>query len=318
MANLSPQGHGPRFVDLTGRVFGALTVLEEASHEGLAVYWRCVCACGGASTTRTSSLLSGVSVRCAACAHSARRTAHAFRGTQIYTAWANMIQRCGNPSCPSWKNYGGRGIEYCERWDMFENFREDMGLPPFPKATLERKDNEGDYEPGNVVWARRSAQARNTRRNLQITLNGRTLCLKDWTLELGLDYDVIKSRILRGWEPERALTAPPERTDPVGNTRVMLQGRTQKLNAWAKELGVSAKAVKTRVARGQSPRDALITPVRPPKQSFQATLDGRTQNLKAWAVELGVSYSTVYARVKLGMEPEEALTTPVCKAKSPK
>ena len=88
---------------------------------------------------------------------------HGMRYSSIYGCWANLIQRCSNPKNPKYKYYGARGIKVCARWHFFENFYADMGDKP-EGLTLERKNNDGDYEPGNCKWATHKEQANNTRR----------------------------------------------------------------------------------------------------------------------------------------------------------
>ena len=123
-----------------------------------------------------------------------------------YCVWENMIQRCNNPKTPHYYNYGGRGIKVCKRWKSFENFYEDMG--DRPKGTsLERIDNDGDYEPGNCRWATQKEQMRNTRRTSFLTIGGVTKPRATWAEEAGIGISTLKGRIRRGW-PEDKLLIP--------------------------------------------------------------------------------------------------------------
>lgn len=126
-----------------------------------------------------------------------------------YGVWASMWSRCTNPNVPSWKTYGEKGVSICDRWISFENFLSDMGLRPSKHHTLERKDNHLGYSPNNCCWATRSEQSRNTCRTKLITRNGLTLCLKDWSARVGLNYPTVSQRVRGyGWSVERALTEP--------------------------------------------------------------------------------------------------------------
>jgi hypothetical protein len=89
-------------------------------------------------------------------------TIHGRRRTTEYFIWRNFRQRCTNPKDPCFKNYGGRGISVCDRWNKFENFFADMGERP-PGLTLDRRNNDGDYDKGNCRWATRSEQNLNRR-----------------------------------------------------------------------------------------------------------------------------------------------------------
>lgn len=129
--------------------------------------------------------------------------------TAEYQTWASMIGRCCTPTAEGWPDYGGRGVTVCERWrDSFEAFLADMGHRPSAKHSIERLDVNGHYEPYNCVWATRATQSRNTRRNRMITFQGRTQCLIDWAVELGLTKSALKHRLDRGWSVERALSEP--------------------------------------------------------------------------------------------------------------
>lgn len=133
---------------------------------------------------------------------------HGYSRTGVHNVWIAMTQRCTNPKCPNWKNYGARGITVCERWKTFMNFLEDMG--PRPKGmTLERINNQGNYEPGNCRWASYHDQQRNRRDSRPITYNGVTKSQIDWSLEMGGPKNLVCRRINNlGWSPERAITTP--------------------------------------------------------------------------------------------------------------
>lgn len=166
----------PKFIDLTGQVFGRLTALRRAddwfSRAGKrATRWLCQCACGKTTTVFRNSVVSGLTRSCGCLkietsvgripTHGNDRHHHV---TAEYTAWAHAKQRCYNERGKAWKNYGGRGITVCERWKTsFEAFLEDMGLRPSPKFTLERINNDLGYSPDNCIWGTRSQQNRNRR-----------------------------------------------------------------------------------------------------------------------------------------------------------
>lgn len=101
-----------------------------------------------------------------------------------------MVARCSSaPSADRFGLYAARGIKVCVRWQGptgFANFLADIGPRPSPQHSIERKNNDGDYKPGNVKWATRAEQARNTRRTIKVKINGRTQCLKDWADETGV------------------------------------------------------------------------------------------------------------------------------------
>lgn len=118
-----------------------------------------------------------------------------------------IIARCENPKSSVYEYYGGRGIKVCERWKDFELFIADMGDKPSAKHSLERIDNEGNYEPGNCVWATRAAQMRNTRRNVWVTVGGHRMTLIDAATFVGLKPITVYTRRHRG-EPECAWFRP--------------------------------------------------------------------------------------------------------------
>lgn len=138
------------------------------------------------------------------------RHGHSRRGMQTPTwrSWGSMIRRCYTPSEKGFQHWGGRGITVCERWrSSFENFLADMGERP-PGTTLDRIDNERGYEPGNCQWADWTHQNKNRRYTRWVEHNGQRLCLKDWAKQLGIPYQTLHMRLIRGWSEQKALTTP--------------------------------------------------------------------------------------------------------------
>lgn len=126
------------------------------------------------------------------------------RNPKEYIAWVHMTQRCNNANHRSYKNYGGRGITVCERWLKFENFLADVGSAPSPKLTLDRINNDGNYEPENVRWATTKEQSENKRSNKVV--NGKTYAKISY--ELGGTRNLVNSRLNHGWSVQDAISKP--------------------------------------------------------------------------------------------------------------
>jgi len=116
-----------------------------------------------------------------------------------------MMNRCANPKTPGFHYYGGRGIKLYARWLKFENFLADMGPRP-PGTSLDRKDNDGDYEPNNCRWATPKEQRNNCRDCRIVTVNGISKNVRQWSEQTGLLHGTILNRLRRGWSPEAALS----------------------------------------------------------------------------------------------------------------
>ena len=117
------------------------------------------------------------------------------------------MQRCYRIKEKSYQDYGGRGITVCDRWHDFVNFLADMGEVQ-AKLTLDRKDNNGNYEPTNCRWATRGQQLRNTRISQFVTHNGVTKSIWDWAEEIGIKGKTLKKRLSGGWDINKAMTTP--------------------------------------------------------------------------------------------------------------
>jgi len=156
-------------LDLKGCVFGKLTVIELDKVENYRSSWLCQCSCGNKKSIKLGNLRSGRSRSCGCntrIATSQRKKG--FRGTRQYYVWVEMKQRCHNPNNSNYKHYGKRGIKVCDRWiNSYQNFLEDMGERP-KGLTLERVNNDGNYEPNNCKWATCKEQANNRRNSLKV------------------------------------------------------------------------------------------------------------------------------------------------------
>lgn len=188
--------------DLTGQRFGKLLVLRSShtSQAGKDRHWECRCDCGNTSTPTANNLYYGLSKSCG-CA--GVKTTHGLSKTPEYKVWASMKARCLREP-----RYAGRGIAVCERWQEFEGFFEDMGPRPSSGSTIERLDNNGNYEPGNCCWATRLQQNNNKSNNLILELNGTKKTAKEWSRCLGLPYQGLIQRLRNGWSHEEALLKP--------------------------------------------------------------------------------------------------------------
>lgn len=188
---------------------GKLTVISRAENDSKGrARWLCQCECGNTTTVPGYDLRSG-HVKSCGCSRVEVSQAKAFRhgktGTRTFNVWNQMRQRCHSPGHPHFADYGGRGISVCERWrDSFADFLADMGEAP-DAMTLERQENNGNYEPSNCVWATRTAQARNRRSSRQVTIDGITTCVAGWADISGTPATKIINRLNAGWEPKEAI-----------------------------------------------------------------------------------------------------------------
>lgn len=194
----------------TGDRFGMMTVIRELDgHKRPDRGWRRIfllrCACGKETRVYLEKLRNGLVISCG-CASRPSMLRHGMYKTPTYKAWTHMKERCNNPSVPSYPDYGGRGISVDPRWDQFENFLADMGERPFPKAQLDRIDNNGNYTPTNCRWTTTTVQMRNTRRNHMVILDDEVMCLKDAAKKLGISHPTITWRAKRnGWTIQKAV-----------------------------------------------------------------------------------------------------------------
>lgn len=158
----------PTFHDKTGLRFGRLVVVERRDNtQNNMARWLCRCDCGKQTVVISASLQHGHTQSCGCLNRESLVTVnstHKRSRTPIYRVWATMLQRCNNPKNANYKYYGGRNIKVCSRWLIFENFLKDMGERP-KGTSIDRINNNGNYEPGNCRWSNASKQMKNRRPN---------------------------------------------------------------------------------------------------------------------------------------------------------
>lgn len=196
-----------------------LTVIsEEGKNKHGMKLVRCRCECGNEKTVILKDLLRGHTRSCGCIqTEGVRRLkmTHGLSHTPTHNTWRGMVERCRNRNHQMYRLYGGRGIKVCERWLTFGNFLADMGEKPIGRS-LDRINNNGNYEPENCRWATRLEQARNASTNRLLTYNGKTQNVPEWAEEIGMLADTLHMRLHRGWPTDRALTTPlrkPRRTE---------------------------------------------------------------------------------------------------------
>jgi hypothetical protein len=201
----------PARLDLTGQQFGRLTAVKAVGvNKNKHAVWECECACGNTVQTTTGKLRTGNTRSCGCLRREAYKTApltHGMTGTPEYRSWAAMKNRCTNPNNKDFRHYGGRGIKLDRRWENFANFLADMGARP-PSSSLERINNEGNYEPGNVKWSTTHEQSRNRRNNQWLDTPKGSFLLTEAAAEYGIKLTTLRKRLQAGWPVEKALTTP--------------------------------------------------------------------------------------------------------------
>jgi hypothetical protein len=194
-------------VNRSGRRYGRLLVLNLADRESCS--WRCRCDCGVEKVIPYDNLRRILSCGCLLSeSTAARATTHGGSDKPEYRTWHQMRQRCRNLKGKLYHRYGGRGIRICERWELFENFFADMGPRPSPGHSLDRIDNDGNYEPGNCRWATQTEQLQNTSRCRYVTINGERLTQSEASKRVGLSRTVLGNRLRLGWSLEKAINLP--------------------------------------------------------------------------------------------------------------
>lgn len=187
-------------VDIKGQKFNRLTVLELDYIKGKRTYWKCQCDCGNIISVRGDSIRNGHAKSCGCLQkESARKTftKHGAYKSRIYRIWYCMLRRCYAPTYYEYHNHGGRGIIMCDEWRndfvAFYNWAMENGYKD--NLTIDRIDNNGNYEPNNCRWATMMEQSNNTRRNVFYEYNGERLTIAQLARKYNIEYGTLYSRL---------------------------------------------------------------------------------------------------------------------------
>lgn len=188
--------------EITDQVFGRLTALYPSKLPGKKK-WLCQCECGKFIRVLTSRLILGGTKSCGCLIADVLKTRNKTHGqsrTLAHISWCAMKTRCYNPRVEGYTNYGGRGIKVCERWlHSFENFLEDMGPRESTSLSIERVNNDGNYEPGNCIWATRKVQNWNSRNCHYIKTPLGTMSLSEACEKFNIKRCTMKRRLRAGY-----------------------------------------------------------------------------------------------------------------------
>lgn len=188
-------------IDLVGNRYGRLLVLSDTGrrYKNGDIYWLCKCDCGNEVEINGNNIKSGRTISCG-CYNKEIITNRNFKHghntrnktSSEYIAWCNMVARCENHNDARYDTYGARGIIVCEEWRKdFSSFLKHIGLKPSKKYSIDRINNNGNYEPGNVRWGTDEQQFRNKTDNHWIEHNGKRMILTDWAKELKTTHAAI-------------------------------------------------------------------------------------------------------------------------------
>lgn len=205
------------FIDLTGKRFGRLTVIEQvgkANNHG--VLWRCKCDCGNEKNVRSNYLRSGGTTSCGCYRLEQKKeqfkrsaewkTTHGMSNTPLYRQWRAMKNRCYNKKQNMYPRYGGRGIKVCEEWQKFEPFMEWALAHGYKEhLALDRIDGDGDYSPDNCRWVTQAENNRNKSNLIYLTARGETHLLVDWAKMTNQPKARLYGRHNSGWTDEEII-----------------------------------------------------------------------------------------------------------------
>lgn len=258
------------YIDLIGQKFGRLTVIgrEKNNKDGRAT-WRCNCDCGNETIVLGKSLRNG-NTRSCGCLHietaatnGKKSLRHGMKGTSFYNVWRNMKKRCFLKTNEGYKDYGGRGITVCDRWLVFDNFKEDMyeeylkHLKEYNKDTsIDRINVNGNYEPSNCRWATMEVQSNNKRNNVILEYNEEKHTVAQWARILNMSQETLYTRIFtQNMSIEDAFFSKNQK-----KIKYEINGESHTFQEWSKISNIKYNTIMKRHEKGWGVERAVFTP----------------------------------------------------------
>lgn len=216
-----------------------------------------LCDCGNETVAVFSSVKGGHTKSCGCLQKRGRHITHGMSGTAEYVTWLNMKQRCNNPKNTEYKNYGGRGISVCAKWqDSFHEFIKSMGRKPTKAHSIDRINVNGDYSESNTRWAIPKEQARNTRKNRLLTAYGVTACVSEWSEIMEIDSCKIFRGISKGLSDHDCIF---RKMNNNHGRYIMAYGESLIILKWAKAMEIPHSRILDRANKlGWSDHDAIF------------------------------------------------------------
>lgn len=251
------------YKDITGQKFGRLTAVRIHLEPGARTKWLCRCECGKEKVIPLGSLTSGRGKSCGCLRRentSKTFRKHGLMDEPLYSTWISMRSRCRNKKNPSYKRYGSRGIDVCPEWDDFRSFYK-WAMTNGYKAglSIDRIDNDGNYEPNNCRWADKETQANNTSKNVFLEIEGITRTISEHAKHYGMDYSHLYYRYESGFREEQLIA--PSMKQPI---MINIDGVEKNLKEWSRVYGLSYNTVQHRYKKGLRGKNLFL----PPGQKF--------------------------------------------------
>jgi hypothetical protein len=258
--------------DLTGKRFGKLVVIKRADdyvqpsgkHR---IRWLCKCDCGNIKVINGKDMVKGETKSCG-CLHREKVSTHNLSKNLLYDVLHRMYKCCCNPNCNNYENYGGRGIKLVSQWNKdivgmenaVKNFIQWSKSHGYKKGlSIDRKNNDGNYESSNCRWVSRKIQNNNKRSNIFITYMGEKHTIKEWSEIKNISYNSLRERLITlHWKPEKAFNTP---TRKQHHYKINIEGEDLTLKEIALKYNIPRATLDYRLKNGWTISKTILTPV---------------------------------------------------------